>query len=80
MNTYTIDKENKHYSYSFRNGTSYYYNSRFLNRGSLTCSVYIFKDRVYKEHGGCDRNFRKTSKIPAALFGRYKFGILKNID
>ena len=80
MNMCTIDKEDKYYSYNIHNGTSYYYKSRFLNRGSLTFSIYIFKDRIYKEHGGLDRNFRKSSKIPASLFGKYKFGVLKDIN
>lgn len=80
MNTYTIDKENKYYYYNIRNGTSYYYKDRFLNRGSLTFSIYVFKDRIYKEHGDPDRNFRKSSKIPSALFSRYKFGVLKSVN
>lgn len=80
MDLQTIDKETRNYSYKIRNGTSYYYKDRFLNRGSLTFSIYVFKDRIYKEHGYPDRNFRKPSKIPSSLFNRYKFGILKNID
>lgn len=80
MDLQTIDKETRNYSYSIRNGTSYYYKDRFLNRGSLTFSIYVFKDRIYKEHGSSDRNFRKPSKIPASLFNKYKFGTLKNIN
>jgi len=80
MNSGTINKESKYYSYDIHNGTSCYYKTRFLNRGSLTFSIYVFKDRLYKEHGKPDRNFRKSSKIPSALFNRYKFGTLKNIN
>lgn len=80
MNNYTINKELQYYTYKNRNGTTCYYKERFLNRGSLTFSIYVFKDRIYKEHGKPDRNYRKTSKIPSALFNRYKFGTLKNVD
>lgn len=80
MNGYTVNKENKYYSFDIHNGTSYYYKDRFLNRGSLTFSIYVFKDQVYIEHGESDRNFRKSSKIPAVLFNRYKFKPLKNIN
>jgi hypothetical protein len=80
MNNYTINKELKYYTYKNRNGTAYYYKDRFLNWGSLTFSIYVFKDRAYKEHGKPDRNYRKTSKIPSTLFNRYKFGALKNVD
>lgn len=79
MNLSTIDKENKYYSGQLRSGTTANYKQRYLNRGSLTFSVYVFKDRVYKSHSDSRRDFRKSSKIPSILFSRYKFGTLKEI-
>ena len=80
MNLKTIDKEFKYYTEKPRIGTSNHYNQSIINMGCLTFSVYIFKDRAYKEHGKPSRFHRKSSKIPRILFNRYKFGILKNIN
>lgn len=80
MNMSTLKKEDKYYSEEIRSGTCNMYKQLLLNKGSLTFSIYVFKDRAYTEHGSKDRNYRKTSKIPSILFSRYKFGVLKNIS
>lgn len=81
MNMSTLRKEDKYYVERSRSGTSFHYKQNPLNRGSLTFSVYVFKDMAYSEHGKTNgRDFRKTSKIPSILFSRYKFSVLRKIN
>lgn len=80
MNMSTSRKEDRYYFEKSRTGTSSIYKQVILNIGSLTFPIYLFKDAVYKEHKTSNKDFRKSSKIPAVLFSRYKFGVLKKIN